>query len=150
MESPETNQLIKCFIVMIHYFGALPLFITQIIFGTQTQQYSSCDSFVGVSDWLIVQGSTAIGTAFFAMLLMAAINCKNTCQTTFYRTMLYLSLIWQCVWQIVGSVMFWRDCLHLTPASTNDLMWASLIIGHLLYLCAFAWLGRDEKEAFWL
>lgn len=143
------------FMVMVCYFDMLPLSITQIIFGSYQNNYPDCDSFLRISDWLLVQGCTAISTFIFALLLYNFTSCGALEYTdakrkriTYFRYILHFLLLWQCLWINIGSVMFWNNCRHIT-SSINDLMWSSLIIGHIFYVGSFLFIVFGEKAICW-
>ena len=52
---------------------------------------------------------------------------------------LFLASLFNMAWVIVGSVMFWRDCLKIVPVEINDLMWATLLINIIMcFICNFS------------
>jgi hypothetical protein len=114
-----------------------PLPVAEIIIGSLHKHDYGCDSFVGVSDWLIIKGATMLGLVFFGLLMFGATNYaavtnsnKSAVFGAFFWFLHSISIAFQSAWLIVGSVMFWRDCRHVTPSSVNSMMWASLIIGY--------------------
>ena len=44
---------------------------------------------------------------------------------------MYLCIVFILVWLAIGSILFWRDCIHLLPNIVNIYMWLSLISGFL-------------------
>jgi hypothetical protein len=40
-------------------------------------------------------------------------------------------VIFGIVWTILGSIVFWRDCPHVTPHSIYNLMYAVLILSYI-------------------
>jgi len=137
-------------ICILSFFAlSLPLPIVQLIYGTKYRHDYNCDSFVGVSDWLIIKGSTMLGAIFFGLVMVGFINhyalynkaSSATCAAIMW-CLYMVALFFQTFWVVVGSVLFWRDCIDITPSSVNDLMLASLIIGYIDLL--FAWLTRKS------
>lgn len=138
-------------ICILGFFAlCLPLPIVQLNYGLQHKHDYHCESFIGISDWLIVKGSTMIGTVFIGLLMVGFTNhyavynkaCSALCALLLYILYMLL-LLFETIWLIVGSVIFWRDCINITPSSVNDLMWASLIVGYIdLY---FAWVTRNSE-----
>jgi hypothetical protein len=135
---------------LIFFALCLPLPIVQVIYGAHHQHDYNCESFIGISDWLIVKGSTMLGAVFIGLLMVGFTNhaaIYNKPSSACCALMLYILymciLFFQTAWLIVGSIIFWRDCVDVAPTSVNDLMWASLIIGYIDIF--FAWLTRDTN-----
>ena len=124
--------------MLITQLLSIPLPIVEIIFGVMYPHDHNCDSFVGVSDWLIIKGSMMLATTFSGVLLFGFTNhaaltdSKSSAISALFCFVFYvLGMLFKTAWLIVGSVMFWRDCKDVTPSSLNDMMWASLIIGYI-------------------
>lgn len=120
-----------------------PLPVVEIIIGSLNRHDYGCDSFIGVSDWLIIKGATMLGLVFFGLLMFGATNyaaVTNSKKSAVFASIFWflytICLVFTSAWLIVGSVMFWRDCRHVTPSTVNDMMWASLIIGYVNALVA--------------
>jgi hypothetical protein len=122
----------------------LPLAITEISFGNMYDTSETCDSFIELSDWLIIKGVITLVFAIVAiplymsgtvMMVKDKDSCAGECCACGGFVLMWLVCAFQFAWLIVGSVVFWRDCHDVEPKRVNTLMWCSLIIGYVsLYL----------------
>lgn len=104
---------------------------------------SSLEQNVGIKTWLYVAGS--VDLVLPTLVIFAGILILNSHYDfgTFIILFYPVFMIFKFAWLIVGSVLFWRDCLNLEPSPINGLMWATLIIGLLGFLpCK----KRDKDE----
>lgn len=127
-------------------FAALP--VTEIVMGTIYKDDVVCETdVVDIPVWLIVKGATGLFVVVFLVMAILASVTRNDCFVGLIATFtipFFLSCIFSLAWLIIGSVVFWRDCIHLTPTSVNTLMWCSLIIGYVsIYL---QWVTSNKKK----
>jgi len=122
------------------FFG--PPVAELIIGATHQGDYSVCStSLPSPPVWLIVKGSVGLFFGTYILLMLVALKTEDEAVCTIvalFFVPFVLSLFFQFAWLIVGSVMFWRDCMHLEPTQLNDMMWASLIIGYVSVLTGCA------------
>ena len=120
------------FIYLITLTCLLALPITEITFGIGFMNEVNCESIVSIPIWLIVKGSvktvsTIAGLSYHLMYI------KSLCA----YFLLFIHIVCNMFllgWVILGSIIFWRDCIALEPKNVNTLMWFSLILEILFLL----------------
>ncbi len=75
----------------------------------------------------MVSGLTGIIMIILTMIIYhednKIINAMNISQNTQdYINLLNISIIFNIIWTICGSIMFWRDCIDSEPSNINTLM----------------------------
>ena len=117
----------SCFILLI----LLSLPIVEIVFGIQYYENLECQSQINIPIylWLIIKGSFTILT----IILVGCLYTINNKSMLFVLTnpCLYFLQLFNLVWLILGSIIFWRDCSNLKPESVNILLYVSLISGYI-------------------
>lgn len=117
----------SCLVLLI----ILSLPIVEIVFGIQYYQNLDCQSNINIPIylWLIIKGSFSILTIF----LVGCLYSLNNKSVLFVLTnpCLYFLQLFNLVWLILGSIIFWRDCSNLKPESVNILLYVSLIFGYI-------------------
>lgn len=124
---------------------ALP--IAELIMGSINRgDVNTCDtSLPSATTWLIVKGSVGLFISTYTIMVLGALRTENdffVVTSAVLSVPFILSLLFMFAWLIVGSVMFWRDCIHLGPDSLNTMMWCSLIIGYVSSLTSSSAVGR--------
>lgn len=66
---------------------------------------------------------------FIATFLLSSLDEKMVRCMLLSVVFLIPIVLFRFAWLIVGAILFWRDCPHLSPTSVNNLMWATLILG---------------------
>ncbi len=127
---------IACFVY------ALP--IAELVVGvTYRNNIHKCDSqLLSIATWLIVNGSVGCFTYTCKLIINMARSMKNDSFHTFAAILLvpYIcSIAFTIAWLVTGSIIFWRDCIHVEPQSLNIMVWCSLIIGY----CTHAYIALN-------
>ena len=120
------------FIYMITLTCLLALPITEITFGIGFRNEVNCESLVTIPLWLIVKGSVKT-VSTIAGLSYHLMDIKSLCA----YFLLFIHIVCNMFllgWVILGSIIFWRDCIALEPKNVNTLMWFSLILEILFLL----------------
>jgi hypothetical protein len=99
--------------------------IAQITIGVMYPNSCKSSFNLNVNVWLIVQG---IGGCLQLVINMTMLYKKCLCMCGFSRILLVL---FQVIWMIIGSIMFWRDCYNCQPQTLNTMLWVSLILGYI-------------------
>lgn len=121
--------LLICLIIVLFFILILP--IIEIYFGTRYYNNIDCVSTIKIplSIWLIVKGSVTIINIFNICIYFVVIN--NDIGKLLSSYLMYLINIFSFIWIILGSIIFWRDCVLCKPDDLNILMYFSLIIGYV-------------------
>jgi hypothetical protein len=116
------------------FLFALP--IAEIVFGFIYMEKVSCNSFLQPTVWLVVKGIISV------LIVCCLFFSNNICihdKNKIVNTLLFLVIIitvplmlFNFIWLIVGSIMFWRDCINIQPVSLNILIWFALILGYIV------------------
>ena len=132
-------------LLLLGVFLALP--ITQLVMVAKYSDQIICNSFLQPKVWLIVKAVTDLFVIICCCFICSAKFTENRCilamASILFVPFLFAS-VFELVWLIIGSVMFWRDCLHMDPEPINTLMWCSLIIGYVFLLKSCS--GKSNKE----
>jgi hypothetical protein len=126
----------KIFLVMT--FATLP--IVNLVYVVKYKNQIECnvvnetslEKNINSATWLSVQSifilSIIVIMLFFELIFNARLK-QNTC--VIWTKIVFFSLLglFQTAWLIVGAVMFWRDCIDVSPNSIRILMWFNLIYG---------------------
>lgn len=142
------SPAVLCYLSML-----LPLPIIEIVYGASHRSDHGCSSFVGVSDWLIIDGAAMVFIVFLGLILFGCTNGalvydSPACAVGAVVSFIFFVLcnVFKFAWLIIGSVMFWRDCKDVSPKSVNDLMWASLIIGYVgVWIAHKSSMSKDSR-----
>ena len=121
---------------MTAFIFALP--VSELTLAIMYKNDIICNSDINVSifEWLVIKSSINIALLLLFFIL-SIFNDKDICCYYFLFFIYYLVGIFNLVWLILGSILFWRDCYDLEPYTINILMWVSLIIGYInIYLHA--------------
>jgi hypothetical protein len=116
-----------CYIIFKSLFFILCLLLLpayQIYSAVNYKDDIVCSTslFVDIPIWLVIQGLLSF--------LLSFLYLSYTCIEGIYYLFLFVYLIWN----ILGSLIFWKDCYNLTPDNINILMWVSLILGYLFFI----------------
>jgi hypothetical protein len=129
-DSVSAYGAICCGIII--FIATLSLPICQLVYSSVYKDEMACDTSMQIHpyEWMITEGSITlfeIVTMFFVLITSrSALPFTGPLVVT-----LIMTGVFQMGWLIYGSVLFWRDCLHLQPNSVNHLFWATLIMGIL-------------------
>jgi len=117
----------------------LALAIASLAMHTDVPSDLKCDDTsltrnVGLRNWLIASG--AIGICFFVLVIVGAClvigggDGAKIAGTVVLVICVLLAIVNFC-WNIVGSVIFWRDCHDAVSEKIKDYMYARLIISYI-------------------
>lgn len=94
---------------------------------------------MSLQQWLLVDGVFGIITAtLFTITLagvVAALSQSSDDLTCFFvgiGIILYPCYVFNLIWLILGSIVFWRDCPNAEPTAINTFMYAVLIINYVM------------------
>ena len=152
-------SILKYLISFILFCMPLTMPIVQIAYGIYYyHKITNCHSFITIPIWLIISGITGIlmillvGILFFNIFQIIKkdeIDTPTTSQdkiTCFLCSLLlYIILIFNTIWTICGSIMFWRDCIHSNPSGINTLMWVTLILTYV-YIYMFNQNKKNDTD----
>lgn len=129
-------SLLICLLIVLFFILILP--IIEIYFGTHYYNNIDCVSIIKIplSIWLIVKGSVTIMNIFNVCIYFIVIN--NDIGKLLSLYLMFLINIFSFIWIILGSIIFWRDCVSCKPDDLNILMYFSLIIGYVNILSGFS------------
>lgn len=90
-----------------------------------------CDSpIMSLQSWLIVDGIVnIIGGCIIGLLYFGEDNAAKFTESA--RRVNKPFIAFELIWTIIGSIVFWRDCPHVTPHSIYNLMFAVLILSYI-------------------
>ena len=137
--------ILTCIFTILIFILILP--IIEIYYGAYYYDNIDCVSIINIplSLWLIVKG---LYTIFNICIYVAFFN--NNCGKLSILYLMTLINIFSFVWIILGSIIFWRDCISCKPIEINILMYFSLIIGYFNILFSFSqnnyMLKSDNKK----
>ena len=130
------------FIILLTIFPIMEIYFA-ITFGDDVV----CDSSLNISikNWLLIKASTSFVVTALVILCYMASN--KSCLYYLVKPITVLFNLFYLVWIIIGSIIFWRDCINLQPQQLNTFMYFSLIFG---YICIFnmltATFNKEEEE----
>lgn len=121
--------LLVCLIIILLFILIFP--ILEIYFGSHYYYDIECVSTIKIplSIWLIVKGSVSIINIFYICIYISIV--KNDFGKLLLLYLFSLTNIFSFIWIILGSIIFWRDCLLCKPDDLNILMYFSLIFGYM-------------------
>lgn len=131
MSSTLSDYLSKFFICLCCFFPiaictlGFPLY--ELCIGIiYKNDISACSTMqIDVSTWLIVKSSITISAIFLVGI------CVATNNKIIGQVLLNVFRLFIFIWLIVGSVLFFRDCIKIEPAIVNISMWVIIITGFL-------------------
>jgi len=124
-----------CFTCFLFVFS-LTLAILQLVFVHHYGDSVKCSPFVTPQHWLSVQGQISI-VVICILVLVCILFCISfdpcfLCVFLFVALCCIIITIFQFVWLVCGSVMFWQECSSHTGSRQIDLlMWVSLSCGYI-------------------
>lgn len=116
-------------IIALIIIGAI--FTLPIVIFIMANKYKNdlyCDSIISPYDWLIIEGVVVLMSSVMSILLIFSLN-ENT--SNILKSLIIVSIFisaFNFAWLIVGSIMFWRDCLTAFPKPISILLWIILMI----------------------
>uniref|UniRef100_A0A6C0ECL6 Uncharacterized protein n=1 Tax=viral metagenome TaxID=1070528 RepID=A0A6C0ECL6_9ZZZZ len=137
-----------CVFLIYLVINALP--ISELVIATKFKNDIDCESNVGVSlyQWLITDAAMVISLVGFIFLLftIAFITNSNGMMNIMFVSFLLLIpyVIFNFAWLIVGSIIFWRDCVHVNPSEVNTIMWVVLLIKWIMMFLTL--MSRSKKS----
>ena len=133
--------LITCISLLLLMWPA-----SEIYMGYTYRDQITCTTtmFVTLSEWLIIKGSITI-FSMFLILPMLLSNRNSICYGCIIIP-IYISYLTTFSWLIIGSIIFWRDCINTEPVVINAYMWVSLIFGYIAVLNSPKNNDNDQKN----
>jgi hypothetical protein len=119
-------------ISILFFISCLSIFpITEITIGAIHGDEIVCQSDINISlkTWLITKGIISLINIPFIFLLY--LSGKDSILLCILYPIHAIICLFNFAWLITGSIIFWRDCSHLTPLIVNNFMWVSLIFGFI-------------------
>lgn len=125
-------------VILIIFFPFIILSLTQLIMNDKYHNELQCSSLVTPYNWMIIEASVTLNTIFFELLSLIIHDSKNICplmncispkMICFFPKMIG---IFHMTWLIIGSIVFWHDCMNSMPKPMNVLFWITLISSWLL------------------
>ena len=120
--------------------------VSEIVIGAYYRNEITCQSTlpVTISDWLIVKGTVSIVT--ITILGFCLITSNTSLCNCLSMTFMYVCNLFMMIWLIIGSIVFWRDCINLHPNTVNIYMWISLIFGYFSVLSSTSLSSINNTE----
>lgn len=102
----------------------------EFFFATYYQSKTKCDkSLVNLSVWLIIKAITSYLSII--CLLLSILSDRQTLYYTVCSPISIILILFIIVWLIIGSVIFFKDCLNVEESDLNTFMYISLISGYI-------------------
>lgn len=130
--------------LMVSAWLILP--IIELHFGTKYSGQDICNSTIPITipQWLIVSGVNGVVYVFYLCLTLCALpallyDCGvgcSICLVGFGCSISLISITFNIAWNIIGSIIFWKDCINLQPKELNIMMWCALFINYGLICIA--------------
>ena len=117
--------------------------VVEVVYGSHylNNNETCCQSDFNISipEWLVIDGSS--GLLFYTVFLYIIIykiiyEDKLSISYIFAVTLFILSSLFKVAWIVVGSILFWRDCININPKQLNSIMWAVLLISIISMIIA--------------
>ena len=92
---------------------------------------------INISDWLIVK---SLFTIFSSVLFLVTVFRFR--KTSYHRILKLINLLvffFNFIWIILGCLVFYNDCFHMTPENIKNFMWLSISFG-FISLIKIIWL----------
>jgi hypothetical protein len=124
----QTNtHTIKCSYTIVTTSLFLVLSVAQLTIGATNQ--SQCKSFILPHNWLIVDASIYLCFCIPCFIIMYLKRTGNKTNKCIYPMLIITSLFFFVynLWNVIGSIMFWRDCSNIKSQSLNAIMNTTLI-----------------------
>lgn len=101
-----------------------------IMVGKYGHEIVCNSSVMSLQTWLVVDGIVNIvGGCILGLLYFGKDDMEQFAENA--RKINKPFIAFELVWTIIGSIVFWRDCPHVTPHSISDLMYAVLILSYI-------------------
>ena len=130
-------QKISAFLCTIIWIAILtflillfPILDMYISFDFKNKIICKTAMFVNITTWLMIKSITV--ALIFGVLFIILNSGKDSACRFIFRTIGSVLVLFNLVWLIIGSIMFWKDCPKLTPTLLNTYMWINLIIGFII------------------
>jgi hypothetical protein len=116
--------------------------IAELIMASKHGSEIVCkSSIISLHTWLIVDGIiTIIGGTIIGLLYAGTENEADYAEAAHKANKPFV--VFSLIWTIIGSIVYWHDCPHVTPHSINQLMMAVLIIS---YIGLYLYIDSDSK-----
>lgn len=160
-ESSSTNCCITstamlCFGILVIFilalFYAFP--VAMLIIATQSEHENTCNGFISPVTWMIVDGSVSL--VFSTFVALWCISYLNLMYFGSEEMLIAMSVIifvpfiivtvFELVWLIIGSIMFWGQCIDLTPMSLNILYWIVLTLSWVMIFFGPCFSKKEEEK----
>jgi hypothetical protein len=128
-----------CWVLTISLFLALPISI--IIMTEIYHDDLQCSSITTPYIWLMVDGSV-----LFVLLFIALINATCCNMLHVIHDVLRFPVLFEMAWMLIGSVIFWRDCMNSMPKPIYVLFWITLIPSLCCWCCCYCFVSFDTKQ----
>ena len=118
-----------------YYLFILILFIIfpilQIFIGFKYKNEITCETktFGNLGNWFITQG-------FITGLLSFLILINKQCENDYISYSFYILSLFTFIWIIIGSVVYFENCIDFTPVAINIFLWVCLIIAFIMLIKA--------------
>lgn len=119
-----------CGLLTVGICFGMPIF--EIYLGFTEIITCNTSMFVDLNDWLIIKGFTTL--AIIICLFILSFMGKKSCLYYILMVICIFINIFLSIWLVIGSIIFWKDCINLEPKIVKDYMWFSLILGYITIL----------------
>lgn len=131
----EDDCCLRCWLSTSFILLYMCLFLlpgSEIFMGFYFANDITCTTtlFISLSNWLVIKGFVSIFSIICTIPIV--FSGKNSLCNSFFMFVLYIVNVFTVAWLIVGSIIFWRDCINTAPYVLNVYMWVSLILGYIV------------------
>ena len=127
------THFVLTYVIIISIF-IISLSIIEIIISGTNWNTNTCsnETIILPTTWLIVDGIfQCITTAIFMKFFLFEVVFQQKLQT---KCLLYLLIVFEFIWTIIGAVVLWRDNISCSPLDLDIIFWTSIIVKLFIFL----------------
>lgn len=126
----DKNIILKMLNILFSSLLFLIMPTLEFFFASYYQNKTKCNnSLMNLSVWLVIKGITSYLSII--CLLFSIISDRQTLFYTVCSPFSIILILFIIVWLIIGSVIFFKDCLNVEETELNTFMYISLISGYI-------------------
>ena len=120
-----------CSIISIGIIITLP--IVEIIFGIKYLNKISCHSEINIplDIWLLIKGCYTF--IIICCIGIYSLSGEKSIVKIFSLPFVYLLQLFHLIWVILGSIIFWNNCINSVTSELSILLYISLISGYMSF-----------------
>jgi hypothetical protein len=126
----DKNIILKMLNILFSSLLFLIMPTLEFFFASYYQNKIKCNnSLMNLSVWLVIKGITSYLSII--CLLLSIMSDRQTLFYTVFSPFSIILILFTIVWLIIGSVIFFKDCLNVEETELNTFMYISLISGYI-------------------